>query len=90
MSRKSGEVRAQIVRKMPKAYGSAVAILHSAGDLAAAEAAGADVDVLRSPVDDGLDALHVRLPGTVGAPVGVADLNAEGHALVTELALCHL
>ena len=44
--------------------------LHSAGDLAAAQAAGADVDVLGRAVHDGLDALHVRLPGTVGASVG--------------------
>ena len=63
--------------------------LHSAGDLAAAQAAGADVDMLGGPVHDGLDALHVRLPGTVGASVRVGDLNTEGHVLVTELTLCH-
>ena len=64
--------------------------LQRALNLAAAQAAGADVDVLRSAVDDGLDALHVRLPGTVGASVGVADLDAEGNTLVTELTLCHI
>ena len=63
--------------------------LHSAGDLAAAQAAGADVDVLGRTVHDGLDALHVRLPGTVGTTVRMADLDAEGHILVAELALCH-
>ena len=64
--------------------------LHSAGDLAAAQAAGADVDVLRSSVHDGLDALHVRLPAAVGPSVRVADLDAEGNTLVTELTLCHI
>ena len=63
--------------------------LHSAGDLAAAQAAGADVDVLGSSVHDGLDALHIGLPGTVRSSVGVADLDAESNALVAEFALCH-
>ena len=63
--------------------------LHSAGDLAAAQAASADVDMLGRAVHDGLDALHVRLPSTVGASVRMADLDAEGHILVAELALCH-
>ena len=64
--------------------------LHSAGDLAAAEAASADVNMLGASVHDGLDALHIRLPGTVGASVGVADLNAEGHILLAKLTLCHI
>ena len=64
--------------------------LHSAGDLSAAEAAGADVNVGRSSVHDGLDALHIGLPGTVGASVRMADLDTEGHVLVAELTLCHL
>ena len=45
--------------------------------------------MLGGTVHDGLDALHVRLPGTVGASVRMADLNAEGHILVAELAFCH-
>ena len=63
--------------------------LHSAGDLAAAQAASADVNVLGRAVHDGLDALHIGLPGTVGSSVGVGDLNAESHALIAEFALCH-
>ena len=63
--------------------------LHSAGNLAAAQAAGADVNVFGRSVDNGFDALHVRLPGTVGTSVRMADLNAESHILITELALCH-
>ena len=53
------------------------------------EASGADVDVGGSAIHDRLDALHVGLPGPVGATVRVAHLNAEGHALVAKLALCH-
>ena len=63
--------------------------LHSACNLAAAQAAGAHVDVLGRAVDDGLDALHVGLPGTVGTSVRVADLNAKGNTLVAEFALRH-
>jgi hypothetical protein len=63
--------------------------LHSAGDLSAAQAASANVNMLGRSVYDGLDALHVRLPSTVGASMRVADLNAESHILFTELALCH-
>ena len=63
--------------------------LHSACNLAAAQAAGAHVDVLGRAVDDGLDALHVGLPGTVGTSVRVADLDTEGNALVAEFALRH-
>ena len=63
--------------------------LHSAGDLAAAQAASADVDMLGRAVHDGLDALHIGLPGTVSSSVGVGDGDAESHALIAEFALCH-
>ena len=46
--------------------------------------------MLGRAVHDGLDALHIGLPGTVGSSVGVGDLNAEGNALIAEFALCHL
>ena len=64
--------------------------LHCAGDLSAAQAACADIDVFGRSVHNGLDALHIRLPSTVGASVRMADLNAEGYILITELALCHI
>ena len=41
-------------------------------------------------VDEDLHALDVGLPGPVRAPVGVADLDAERHALIAKLTLCHL
>ena len=40
-------------------------------------------------VDDRLDALDIGLPSTIGAAMGVGDLNTKGHALVAKLALCH-
>ena len=64
--------------------------LHSAGDLAAAHTASADVNVLGRAVYDGLDALHIGLPCTIGASVGVADFNTESHILITKLTLCHI
>ena len=66
-----------------------ISILHSAGDLTTAEAASADVNVLGRTVYDGLDALHIGLPCTVGSSVGVADLDAERNALFAEFTLCH-
>ena len=63
--------------------------LQRAGNLAAAEATGADVNMLRSSVYDGLDALHIRLPGTVRTSVRVAYFDSECHVLITKLTLCH-
>ena len=40
-------------------------------------------------IDDSLHALDVGLPGTIGASMGVGNLDTEGHALIAELALCH-
>lgn len=64
--------------------------LHSAGDLTGTEASGADVDVSGGAIHDRLNPLHVGLPGTVGAAVGVGNLDAEGHALVAEFAFGHV
>ena len=63
--------------------------LHSAGDLAAAQAASADVDMLGRAVHDGLDALHIGLPGTIGSSVGVRDSDAESNTLLAKFTLCH-
>ena len=63
--------------------------LHSAGDLAAAQAASADVDMLGRAVHDGLDALHIGLPGTVSSSVGVRDSDAESNTLLANFTLCH-
>ena len=63
---------------------------YGAGYLPAAQTTGASVGVPGNAVDQNLYALHVRLPCTVGTPVGMADLNTERYSLVTELTLCHL
>ena len=61
----------------------------SAGNFARTEAMSAHIDVLRGAVDDRLHALHVGLPGTIGAAVGVGHLNAEHDALVTKFTFSH-
>ena len=79
--------------KKARRYGELVSgnirLLHSAGDLTAAQAACACVNMLRTSVHDRLDALHIGLPSTVGTPVGVRHLNAKGNALVAKLTFCH-
>ena len=43
----------------------------------------------RSTVDNGLDPLHIGLPGTIGTSVGVGNLDTEGNALATIITLRH-
>ena len=43
----------------------------------------------RRTIDHSLHALDIGLPGTIGASMGVGNLDTEGHALIAELALCH-
>ena len=43
----------------------------------------------RSTVDNGLNPLHIGLPGPIGTSVGVGNLNTEGHALATIITLRH-
>ena len=45
--------------------------------------------MLRLTVYNGLDALHVRLPGTIGTSVRMAHFNAERNVLVAKLTFCH-
>ena len=66
-----------------------IKLLHSAGDLAAAQATGACVNMLGTSVHNGLDALHIGLPSTVRTSVGVGNLNTKGYALVAKLTFCH-
>ena len=41
-------------------------------------------------IHDRLNPLHIGLPGTVGAAVGVGNLDAEGHTLVAKFAFGHV
>ena len=43
----------------------------------------------RSTVDNGLDPLHIGLPGTIGTSVGVGNLNSERNTLAANIALSH-
>ena len=43
----------------------------------------------RSTVHNGLDPLHIGLPGSVGTSVGVGNLNTKGNALATIITLRH-
>ena len=58
-------------------------------DLVGTEASGTSVHMARSPVDNGLDPLHIGLPSTVGTSVRVRNLDTEGHTLATIITLRH-
>ena len=58
-------------------------------NLVRTEASGTSVHMARSTVHNGLDPLHIGLPGTVRTSVGVGDLDTEGNALATIITLRH-
>ena len=58
-------------------------------NLVGTEASGTSIHMARSTVNNRLNALNIGLPGTVGASVGVGNLNAEGNALATIITLSH-
>ena len=59
------------------------------GDFTGTHTPGTNIYMAGGTVHDCLHTLHIGLPGTVGTPMRVGDLNAERYALVAELALCH-
>ena len=61
----------------------------STGDLTGAKATGASIYTLGGSVNDCLHTLDVGLPGTIGAAVGVGNLNTKCNALSAKFALCH-
>ena len=58
-------------------------------NLIGTEASGTSVHMAGSSIDNGLDPLHIGLPGTVGTSVGVGNLNTKGYALATKITLRH-
>ena len=60
-----------------------------AGNFAGTQAPGTNIHMARRAIDNRLNTLDIGLPGTIGTPVGVRDLDAEGHALVAKFALSH-
>ena len=63
--------------------------LDRSGNFAGTQTPGTNIYMAGRAVNNCLNALHIGLPGTIGTPVRVRDLNAEGYALVAELALSH-
>ena len=63
--------------------------LDRSGYFTGTQAPGTNIYMARRAVDYCLHALDIGLPGTIGTPVGVRDLDAEGHALVAKFALSH-
>ena len=64
--------------------------LDSAGYFTRTQATGAGVDPFGGTGHHRLDALDIGLPGTVGAAMGMGNLNAERHALTANIAFCQL
>ena len=63
--------------------------LDSPGHFTGTEATGAHIDVLGRTLHNRLNALHIGLPGAVGAAVRVRHLNAEHNALIAKFTLGH-
>src|SRR3954452_2424086 len=57
-------------------------------DLAALDAARADVHPLRRTADEGLHTLDVGIPATLGTPVGVRHVHTPAGALATHFTYC--
>ena len=58
-------------------------------NLVRTEASGTSVHMAGSTIDNSLDTLHIGLPSTIGASVGVGNLDTKGNALIAKLALSH-
>ena len=63
--------------------------LYRSLDLTGTQAAGADVDMNGSSVDNCFNAAHIGLPSMVGPYVRVRDLNTEGDSLAADITFCH-
>ena len=59
------------------------------GDFTGTHTPGTNIHMAGGTIDDRLHTLHIGLPGTIGTPMRVRNLNTEGHALVAKLALSH-
>jgi hypothetical protein len=60
-----------------------------AGNFAGTQAPGTNIYMARRAVDHCLHALDIGLPGAIGTPMRVRDLDAKAHALVAKFALSH-
>jgi len=63
--------------------------LDRSGDLTGTHTPGTNIHMAGGTIDDCLNTLHIGLPGTIGTPVRVRNLDTKGNALVAKLALSH-
>lgn len=63
--------------------------LDRSGYFTGTQAPGTNIYMARRAVDDRLNTLNIGLPGTIGTPVRVRNLNTKSHALVAKFALSH-
>ena len=59
------------------------------GDLTGTHTPGTNIHMAGGTIDNCLNTLHIGLPGTIGTPMRVRDLDTKGNALVAKLALSH-
>src|SRR5689334_716119 len=78
-----GAAYAAVRARLTRPFGSGLCRF---GHLAAADAAGADLEGLAGLADDRVNGLEVRLPGALRLVVGVRDVVADATALVTDIA----
>jgi hypothetical protein len=76
-------------RKAPAKAGAFLFSLR-AGNLARAQATGANRHGGGGPVNDSLYLTDIGLPGTVGLAMGVGNVLTEHNALSANTALCHI
>ena len=60
--------------------------LDRSGYFTGTQAPGTNIHMARRAIDN---TLNIGLPGTIGTPVRVRNLNAKSHALVAKFALSH-
>ena len=63
--------------------------LNRSGYFTGTQAPGTNIYMAGRAIDDRLNTLDIGLPGTIGTPVRVGNLNTKGHALVAKFALSH-
>ena len=63
--------------------------LDSAGNFTGTQAPGTNIHMARRTIDQSLHALDVGLPGTIGAVMGVGNLDPERDALTAEITFGH-
>ena len=80
----------KIEKRSQKTFASAFLFSLRAGNLARAQATGANRHGGGGPVNDSLYLTDIGLPRTVGLAMGVGNVLTEHNALSANTALCHI